>query len=162
MKRFALAALLLAACSAPPAPGSVGTEAPAYAAPTPAGDSVSLASLRGQAVLLNVWATWCVPCRKEMPELQALHEEHGSKGLRVIGVSLDENGADPVIEQFTKDLGVTYTIVRDPGERINDLFGIIGVPATFLIDRKGLIVWKHMGPFTKTDTALVNALGRTL
>ena len=161
MRRAALA-LLLSACSAPPPPGSVGTEAPAYAAETIDGDTLSLNSLRGQVVLLNVWATWCVPCRKEMPELQALAQQHGSAGLRVVGVSVDESGSDEVIRQFTKDLGITYTVLRDPGERINDLFYVIGVPASFLIDRTGRIAWRFQGPFSRNDSTLQAALQAAL
>jgi peroxiredoxin len=158
-----LASLALAACTTetqPPA--AVGSPAPAYSATALTGDSVSLAKLRGKVVLLNVWATWCIPCRKEMPELQALHEQNEARGLEVVGVSIDAPGDDNGVRDFLHDYGITYTILRDPVDRISDGFAIIGVPASFLIDRQGKIAWKHLGPFTRTDSALVRALAAAL
>ena len=162
IKRLLLLTLLTGACIPERAPTNVGDPAPAYAAPVLDGDSVSIAQLKGSVVLLNVWATWCIPCRKELPELQALHTQYGPSGLRILGVSVDEAGSDEVIRAFTKELGVTYTILRDPGERVSDLFAIIGVPASFLIDREGRIAWKHLGPFTRNDSTLQRALAETL
>lgn len=152
----------LVACTAERIPSNVGDTAPAYAAPSLSGDTVSLAQLRGSVVLLNVWATWCIPCRKEMPELQALHTENAARGLRILGVSVDEAGSDEVIREFTGELGITYTILRDPSERVSNTFAIIGVPASYLIDRQGKIVWKHLGPFTRTDPGLTKALRSAL
>ncbi len=155
-------AFLCLGCSRPPSFGNVGEEAPRYAAPALNGDSVSLAGLRGNVVLLNVWATWCIPCRKELPELQKLHEQYAARGLRVVGVSVDDGGADRAVDQFVREFGLTYTILRDPAENVSHAFAIPGVPASFLIDRNGKIVWRHPGPFTTTDTALQNALKSTL
>ncbi|MGH7476335.1 MAG: peroxiredoxin family protein [Longimicrobiales bacterium] len=142
--------------------GRVGEVAPAYAAPTLAGDSISLASLRGDVVLLNVWATWCPPCREEIPQLQALHERHAADGLRVIGVSVDNAAAHELIDEFVEDFGIGYSILHDPGERVSTVFRVPGVPATFLIDRAGVVRWRHLGPFTLQDATLRRALDAAL
>jgi cytochrome c biogenesis protein CcmG, thiol:disulfide interchange protein DsbE len=136
--------------------------APAYAAVTMDGDSVSLAELRGEAVLLNVWATWCAPCRVEIPELQALHEEHGDRGLRVVGVTVDSRAATRDVHQFIDEFGMTYDIWWDPDHTVLNRFGGAGVPLTVLIDRDGTIAWRHLGMFQRGDPELIAALERVL
>ena len=128
-------------------PLRAGDPAPAYAAATLAGDSVDLADLHGSAVMLNIWATWCLPCRDEMPGLQALHERFGAQGLRVIGVSIDARSADESVATFVQDFGVTFTILHDPTDRVTRTFRAVGVPSTFLIDRDGAIVRRWIGRF---------------
>ncbi|MEX2283114.1 MAG: TlpA disulfide reductase family protein [Gemmatimonadota bacterium] len=157
-----LLAGLSLACSRPPSSGQVGDEAPVYSAPALNGESVSLAGLRGQVVLLNVWATWCIPCRKELPELQQLHQQLASRGLHVVGVSVDDGSADRAVDQFVREFGLTYTILRDPAEKVSHTFAIPGVPASFLIDRNGKVVWRHLGPVTTGDPLLQSALKQAL
>ena len=158
----ALFAALLAACGEAPGNGQVGTRAPAFAAPTVAGDTVRLAQLSGDVVLLNVWATWCIPCRVEIPELQALHQELSGRGLRVVGVSVDEGNSDAQVTDFATHFGMTYTILRDPEERVTQAFAVPGVPASFLIDRKGVVRWRHLGPFRANNVEFRKALDATL
>lgn len=161
---LALAAVLVAACEAPRAAGPViGRPAPEYqAVALEGGGRASLSSLRGNAVLLNVWATWCHPCREEMPDLQRLHQQHSARGLRVVGVSIDERGQDDVIRAFLRDYGVTYPIWLDPDDRVSSTFALIGVPGTFLIDRKGTLLWSRMGPVSSEDPALRKLLDEAL
>ena len=137
-----------------------GPTVPALDAVTLAGDSVVLADLRGEVVLLNVWATWCVPCRKEAPELQALHEARGDS-LHVIGVTVDNRGAEEQIRAFIDEYGMTYDIWWDPDGSAIEVFGAAGVPLTVLIDREGRIVWRHLGMFRADDPALLDALRST-
>lgn len=152
----------LAACrgdgAQPLARIEVGQPAPAYAATTLAGDSASLAALRGRPVLLNVWATWCHPCRTEIPELQALHERYAPRGLEVVGVSIDVGGEDDAVRDFVQEFGMTYPVWRDPDGRVSNVFSTIGVPDTYLIDRDGVIRWMHLGPIRMGDTTLVRAI----
>jgi cytochrome c biogenesis protein CcmG/thiol:disulfide interchange protein DsbE len=140
----------------------IGSPAPSYAATTMTGDSVSLGGLRGKVVLLNVWATWCGPCRKEIPELRAIHASYKDRGLELVGVTVDAAGSDDAIRQFTKDFEMAYPIWRDPDERINARYSIVGLPATFLIDRGGILRWKATGPVEPNDTSLASAIGRAL
>jgi cytochrome c biogenesis protein CcmG, thiol:disulfide interchange protein DsbE len=136
--------------------------APAYSAVTLDGDSVSLAGLRGQPVLLNVWATWCAPCRVEIPELQALHEEHSGRGLKVVGVTVDSRAAIDDVHQFIQEFGMTYDVWWDPDHTVLNRFGGAGVPLTVLIDGEGTIAWRHLGMFQRGDPQLMAALERTL
>jgi cytochrome c-type biogenesis protein len=143
-------------------PPEVGQPAPAYQTISIAGDSVSLAQRRGRVVLLNVWATWCHPCRDEIPILQALHERYAARGLDLIGVSVDAHGEENTIREFARDFKMTYPLWLDPDERVQSTFLAIGVPATFLIDREGVLRWRHVGPVRADDTTLVRALERAL
>jgi peroxiredoxin len=131
-------------------PLQAGDPAPEFAAPVLGGDTLSLAALRGAPVLLNVWATWCPPCREEMPALQVLHETYGERGLRVVAVSVDARGAEAAIRGFTDDHGITFTILHDPGESVSRQFRINGVPETFLIDAGGRIAHRWIGAFDPT------------
>jgi cytochrome c biogenesis protein CcmG/thiol:disulfide interchange protein DsbE len=141
---------------------AIGEIVPAYGASTLAGDTASLEQLRGQVVLLNVWATWCPPCRREIPVLQALHEAHADDGLRVVGVSVDAAGEAQAVRQFVDGYGVTFDIWLDPGERVSSTFRTSGVPTTLLIDRDGRLVWRHLGPVTADDAEMNRALAETL
>jgi cytochrome c-type biogenesis protein len=140
----------------------IGQLAPAYAAVSLAGDSVRLAQSRGRVVLLNVWATWCHPCRTEIPVLQQLYGRYAPRGLEVIGVSVDARGEENTIRQFAGDFGMTYPIWLDPDERVQSTFLAIGVPATFLIDRGGTLRWRHIGPVRANDSTLVREIERSL
>lgn len=136
--------------------------APALTAVTLAGDSVALTDLRGEVVLVNVWATWCVPCRKEAPELQELHETYGDRGLRVVGVTVDNRGAETEIRRYIDDFGITYDIWWDPDGTAIAAFGAVGVPLSVLIDRQGRVAWRHLGAFHAENAALRVALGEAL
>jgi cytochrome c biogenesis protein CcmG, thiol:disulfide interchange protein DsbE len=150
MSRAALVfALLLAAACGPGGgergPLRVGDRAPEYGARSLAGDSVILTGL-GEPILLNVWATWCAPCREEMPELQELAERFDGR-LRVVGVSVDRPGAEPEIERFLRDFDIDFEILVDPRERVVRRFTTLGVPETFLVDREGIVRGRWTGRF---------------
>ena len=163
---LSVCASLLAACAGAssdgPARVEVGLPVPAYVSQTMNGDSISLASLKEKVVLLNVWATWCHPCRTEIPELKAIQARYGSRGLELVGVSVDAEGNDDGIRDFMKEFDMQYPVWRDPGERVSTQFLVIGVPATFLIDRKGILRWRKTGPIAPNDTALAGAIERAL
>ena len=167
MKRFrrpvALGALLfLAACGGddeqPSAEDTLSPVAPTYSAVTLAGDSVSLEGLRGSPVLLNVWATWCGPCRQEIPELQALHETFGPEGLRVVGVTVDSRSAAGEVRAFMEEFGITYDIWWDPDQTAVSRFSAMGVPLTVLIGPDGRIRWRHLGALPPDDPGLREAI----
>src|SRR5687767_6740470 len=156
-------ALVTVGCSGEPVPQvRVGAPAPRYAATTLAGDSVTTSSLAGKVVLLNVWATWCAPCRDEIPYLQSLYEKHQQAGLEIIGVSVDARGQDAAIRAFAKDFRMTYPIWRDPDERVQSMFLALGVPASYLIDRGGILRWRRIGIINASDTAFTRTLGDAL
>jgi cytochrome c-type biogenesis protein len=140
----------------------IGAPAPAYRTTSLDGDSVSLAAQRGKVVLFNVWATWCHPCRAEIPELRALHAKYEPRGLELVGVSVDADGSDDAIRAFMADFSMAYPIWRDPDERVSAQFLVVGVPATFLIDREGILRWKKTGPIEPGDPTLTAAIERAL
>jgi cytochrome c biogenesis protein CcmG, thiol:disulfide interchange protein DsbE len=130
------------------APRDAGTPAPAYRALSLAGDTVSLEDFRGRVVLLNVWATWCAPCVREMPALERLHRSLSGNGLSVVAVSVD--AATPGlgvadVRGFVDELGLTFTVLLDPGGEIERLFRVGGLPMTFLIDREGRVLERIVG-----------------
>ncbi|HEX8393667.1 MAG TPA: TlpA disulfide reductase family protein [Longimicrobium sp.] len=127
-------------------PPDVGKPAPGFRATDMNGRPVSLADLRGQVVLLNVWATWCGPCRDEMPSMERLHKELGPQGLRIIAVSVDKAPAGPKeLTSFARDLGLTFTIWHDPSGEIQRTYRTTGVPESFILDRDGVIQKKVIG-----------------
>ncbi len=152
------------ACTMPDASSrvAVGAPVPAYRATSLEGDSVSLAEHRGKVVLFNVWATWCHPCRDEIPELRKLQARYQERGLELIGVSVDADGSDDVIRSFMRDFEMEYPVWRDPGERVSTQFLVIGVPATFLIDREGILRWRKTGPIQPGDSTLAAAIEQAL
>jgi cytochrome c-type biogenesis protein len=127
--------------------GAAGPVAPEYAARRLGGsEPVSLASLRGQVVLRNTWATWCSPCRKEMPAFQALHQAYRDRGLTVVGVNIDEGRSDDGVTRYVEGKGISFPIWRDPDNRFAKRFRVLRVPETFLVDRDGGIVRHWRGP----------------
>jgi peroxiredoxin len=126
------------------------------------GDTIALGSFWGDPMILNLWATWCGPCREETPYLQTLHETYSEWGLRVVGVSQDAPGSGSAIRAFMEEFGVTYTMLADPEMVAADRYGVIGLPATFLVDREGIIRQVVMGaatpgsePFESTIRSIV-------
>jgi peroxiredoxin len=164
--RLPLAALLLlaTACSegTRPATGAVGQPAPEYAAPTLDGELMALADLRGQTVLLNIWATWCPPCREEMPGLEALQRQYADQGLHVIGVSIDGRNAAGEVRQFLESNGITFTILHDADERVTRTFRTMGVPETYLIDRDGRVVKRWIGKIDTESETIQSAVREAL
>ncbi len=141
---------------------AVGSPAPVYAAQQLDGTPVSLQDQQGKVVLLNIWATWCKPCREEIPALEELHQRHSAEGLLIAGVSIDQPGDSAKISSFADALGATYTLWHDPDDRISTTFLAIGVPASYLIDRSGTLRWRHVGPVKADDKALNAALRAAL
>jgi cytochrome c-type biogenesis protein len=163
-----LVTLLIASCSddaslsdriAPPTPGN---PAPAWAGVLLDGDSLSLGSLRGEVVVLNVWATWCVPCVREMPALEQLHQRFRDDGLRVIAASIDRRSAEPGVRDFAAAHGISFQILLDPDQRVLDRFRTIGVPETFLIDREGIINHRWIGEFEPLHPDVITRVGALL
>jgi len=134
-------------------PVEVGTAAPAFSAHDLEGNPVRLADLRGEVVLLNIWATWCPPCREEMPSMQRLHEMYSDRGFHIVAVSIDaapgrvDLGGRPGgnVSAFAQEMGLTFPLWLDPAGDIQRIYRTTGVPESFLIDRRGTIVKKVIG-----------------
>ena len=145
-------------------PVSVGSEAPPIHGVTldSARREKTLADYKGKVVLLNVWATWCAPCRAEIPYLQSLYEQHRAEGLEIVGVSVDARGQESAIADFANEFRMTYPIWRDPDERVQSLYMALGVPSSYLIDRTGILRWRRLGTIHASDTTLTRALAAAL
>jgi peroxiredoxin len=151
--------LLMASCAIENAgPPVVGAPAREYAAATLAGDTVSLASLQGSVVLLNLWATWCTPCRMETPYLESVYNEFKDQGFEIVGISMDTGDAADDVAMFVEEYAVSYTILHDPQMRGMELYQVLGLPATFLIDRDGVLRWMRYGPIAEGDPTFLAAL----
>ncbi|HEX6053320.1 MAG TPA: TlpA disulfide reductase family protein, partial [Gemmatimonadaceae bacterium] len=122
-------------------PITVGSKAPDFKATTVDGVPVTrtIADYQGDVVLLNIWATWCLPCRTEMPSIQALHDRFASKGLKVVAVSVDNPGTTEEIQKFRDEYGLTFDILHDASGAIKRDYQTTGVPETFVIGRDGII-----------------------
>lgn len=121
-------------------------EAPDYVLRTLAGATVDSRDLAGKVVVVNFWATWCPPCRLEMPTLQKLHERRSGDDVVVLGFATDVGGDEP-IRSFLAERGITYPVGRATHEHRQAFGGIPGVPTTFLIDRQGVVRHKVVGYF---------------
>ena len=131
--------------------------APDFTLPTLAGGSRHLSELRGKVVLLNFWATWCVPCRTEMPTIEALYQRYKSQGLEVLAVNLDVLSTAGV-EAFVKEVAVTFPILLDPSWSAARAYRVFGLPTTYLIDRTGNLVAREAGERDWTDGVSQNAV----
>lgn len=123
-----------------------GTRAPDFALAYPDGTRSTLSDLRGQPVLVNFWATWCAPCRAEMPELVAAFQQHGDQGLVVIGVNQQESEAKAL--QFMEEFGIEFPVALDSRGDLANLYVARGLPTTYFIDRDGNIAEQWRGILT--------------
>jgi cytochrome c biogenesis protein CcmG, thiol:disulfide interchange protein DsbE len=139
----------------------VGDPMPAYSATYLDGKTMNIAGEKGNVVFLNVWATWCGPCRFETPELQTLQNQYAASGLKVIGVSVDEGDTEPV-KTFVAEQKITYPIAVDPEGRIANLVQTTVLPTSLLIDRTGKIVWRQIGAIMPNDAKLKAAVEKAV
>ncbi len=123
----------------------VGKPAPEFSLADLKGNAVRLANLKGRVVFVNLFATWCEPCRQEMPSMQALYEKLGGKDFEMLGVSADQSGRD-VVERFVKTYTLTFPVLPDPDLQVADRYQVTGYPETFIVDRNGTVVHHEIGP----------------
>ncbi len=127
--------------SLPPMPEGpkAGSAAPDFTLPDLKGKSIQLSSFKGKAVVVDFWATWCEPCKVEMPWLVDLQKKYGPQGLQILGVAMDD-ADEQTIQEFAHKMGVNYPVLKGT-EAVADLYGgLDGLPATFFVDRSGKIV----------------------
>ena len=133
---------------APPIPGrgvlTVGSAAPDFQLWDLEDQAVSLSDYRGGVVLINFWATWCGPCRVEMPAMESLYREFDRKDFEILAVSTDPQGA-AVTRPFKESLGITFPILHDSDFRVGVAYGARTLPMTFLVDRRGIIMHRIFG-----------------
>ncbi len=133
---------------AAPAALRPGTIAPDFTLKDLQGNPVKLSDFRGKVVLLNFWATWCPPCRYEMPFVESVYQEQAAKGFVVLAVSIDDDPA--AVPQFVKEFGLTFPVVIDtPDKRVSNLYRLYPIPTSYFIDRDGVIRDVHVGAMDK-------------
>jgi len=121
--------------------------APDMALETLAGEDLNLADQKGKVVLVNFWATWCAPCRKEIPDLIELHSSMESEGLMVVGIALDEEGRS-VVEPYAEKMDINYPIVIDTSRSVESQFeSMYGLPTTYVVNPDGNVVKRVLGIF---------------
>ena len=136
-----LAAAALAGCSAPAKPAS---DVPQFSLTSLEGKTVAMKDLANKVVIIDFWATWCGPCREEIPHLNELYSELKSKGLEIVGISMDSDGTDSV-KDFVREFRMQYPVVMGDEKLAESFGGLIGLPTTFIIDRSGKIAKKYIG-----------------
>jgi peroxiredoxin len=148
---YGLPAWQAQAAATPVSGGAPAAPAPVVGAPAPdfvlkdlSGNTARLSSFAGQPVLINFWATWCGPCRAEMPAIEDRYNAHSSSGFVVLAVNVDEPAE--VVRPFVDELGLTFPIVLDPGGSVTELYRVLGFPTSFWVDADGMIVAQHVGP----------------
>lgn len=125
------------------------------------GDNVSLASLRGKVVFLNIWATWCAPCREEMPSIESLYNAFkADKDFVVLAVSQDTDGA--AVGPFVQQNHFQFRVLLDPRNEVGESYDVNGIPETFIIGRDGRIVAHHVGPYDWSKADIREALGELI
>lgn len=122
----------------------VGVKAPEFDLKMLDGKNVKLSELKGKKVILNFWATWCPPCKEEMPEMQKYHEEQ-HKDVVILAVNIDPQ-LD--VQGFVDDMGITFPIPLDKEDKVNSAYQVISIPTTYFIDTEGIIREKHIGAVT--------------
>jgi cytochrome c biogenesis protein CcmG, thiol:disulfide interchange protein DsbE len=133
--------------ASPPAPVAVGSAAPGFRLPAvqPAGSVRTLTDYAGHPLLVNFWATWCQPCRDEMPSLERLYRADSVRGLRIVAVSIDDGSAAPAIRDFIKSYGLTFDVLHDARSAVMARYQVRGVPQTLLVAADGRIVGTQFG-----------------
>jgi cytochrome c biogenesis protein CcmG/thiol:disulfide interchange protein DsbE len=149
MKQLAaFVCVCLTACAAlpsGPAP-EVGAIAPDFALQKVDGETVQLSELRGEVVLINFWATWCIPCAVEMPTIQARYNQGG---FEVLAVNFDESAEE--VQAYLDELGLDFPALLDSGGHVQSLYRVRGYPSTFFVDREGVIRIFHIGEMSATQ-----------
>jgi cytochrome c biogenesis protein CcmG/thiol:disulfide interchange protein DsbE len=148
-------------------PLTIGSEAPDFAAVTmPAAPAQPVTKgiddYEGEVVLLNIWATWCGPCRIEMPSMERLQQRLGPKGLRIVAVSVDDPGMEQKILAFADELDLTFELLYDAPGAIRQIYQTTGVPETFIIGRDGKVRRRIIGADDWSSEANIAFLERLL
>lgn len=137
-----------------------GEAAPAFDLPALDGARVRLADLQGKPVVLNFWASWCTPCRREMPDFQALYDKYKGQGLQVYGINVGESKV--AVADFQKQVGTSFPILIDEGDAAQTAYRILPLPATFFIDRSGTIraLYQYQMSRAQMEAEITRLLGQ--
>jgi peroxiredoxin len=136
-------AFLAAALAILPAQAALDGPAPDFTLKSAAGENIKLSELRGQVVLINFWASWCGPCRQEMPLLDQMYQKYSPLGFTLLGVNVEQDTKDA--QRMLKDTPVTFPILFDAQNEVSKLYDVTAMPSTVLVDRDGRVRYVHKG-----------------
>lgn len=127
----------------------VGNRAPDFALQTLDGEKIALSDFRGKRVILNIWATWCPPCRAEMPDMQKFYEQYKNERVEIVAVNLTRSERQPEhVARFIQEYGITFTVVLDEKGEVSRQYEAQAIPTSYLIDSRGIIRKKMIGPMS--------------
>jgi peroxiredoxin len=143
MRRFWIPLIACGALALPILVSAASGPAPAFTLKSRTGETVSLADLRGQVVMINFWATWCGPCRQEMPHLEALYQRYEKLGFKLLAVNVEQDpkGAD----KWLAETPVSFPVLFDPDNNVSKLYEVVAMPSTVIVDRGGNVRFVHHG-----------------
>ena len=150
--RITFACLFAALCATAPLAAVVGSPAPAFALPDIAGQSITLANLRGQVVYVDFWASWCGPCRQSFPWMNAMAQKYGAQGLKVVAINVDKKRSDA--DRFLAQVPAQFTTVFDPAGAAPTAYDVRGMPSSYLVDPNGTVVLVEEGFHNETADAM--------
>jgi peroxiredoxin len=131
-----------------------------FTLPLLAGGSATLSSYRGKVVILNFWATWCPPCRTEMPSMETLYQRFSAQGLEILAVDIGEGAS--TVQQFIRRAGYTFPVLLDRSSKVSSDYGIEAIPTTYIIDREGKIIGRIVGGIMWDNPRVIAAIDALL
>lgn len=155
----------LAACEGKRGPAATQSEvasSPPLRAKSLTGEYFDLADTRGKVVLVNIWATWCEPCKQELPELARLHRELGPQGFEVVAVSVDVERKESTVRRMAKQFDLPFTVLLDPQNQSVVDWKVVGYPTSFVLGRRGEPLWRRDGLIYENDEELGAVLRNAL
>ena len=136
--------------------GASAPHAPNFALPSRSGDTVSLEQLKGQVVMINFWASWCGPCREEMPLLDQMYKRYSPLGFTLLGVNVEANSKDA--EKLLAKVPVTFPVLFDKENKVSKMYDVNAMPSTVFIDRKGNVRYLHRGYKAGDESEYLNQI----
>jgi len=131
-----------------------------FTLPLLGGGNAALSSYKGKVVILNFWATWCPPCRVEMPSMETLYQRFNAQGLEILAVDIGESAS--AIQQFIRSAGYTFPVLLDSANRVSSIYGIEAIPTTYIIDREGKIIGRVIGSIIWDNQRVIAAIDALL
>jgi peroxiredoxin len=153
---FAVRAVAVLAVALPVLATSSSAPAPDFSLPSNTGKTINLSQYKGQVVMLNFWATWCGPCRKEMPILESIHKKYSKMGFTMIGVNVEPDSKAAV--DWLKQTPVSFPVLFDKDSKVSQLYKVNTMPSTVIIDRKGNVQFSHRGYKDGDENEYLNSI----
>ncbi|MFZ3092052.1 MAG: TlpA disulfide reductase family protein [Nitrospirota bacterium] len=139
----------------------IGRPAPDFTLKDTSGKNASLKDYKGRVVMINFWATWCPPCRQEMPSMEELFKEYNKKGFEILAISSDSQG-EKIVKPFMEFYELNFRALMDPEGNVHSIYGVTAIPTTYIVDKQGNVTHKIMGPMDWKDKKSKEMIERLL